>query len=105
MATYVLGVVSPRPLACFYCLTFALSLHPSCYDCSATPPDYTANHTPSRTLFTSSAGLENAKQLVTSYKTGKTRDMTPELWAAKKIIDSTIHPGTRNYDGIRASTG
>lgn len=47
----------------------------------------------SRTLLTSSAGLENAKQLVTAYKTGKLRDMTPELWKAKKIIDSTIHPG------------
>ncbi|KAL5393039.1 putative alpha-isopropylmalate carrier [Paraphaeosphaeria minitans] len=47
-----------------------------------------------RTLLTSSAGLENAKQLVTAYKTGKMRDMTPELWQAKKIIDSTIHPDT-----------
>ena len=46
------------------------------------------------TLFTSSAGLENAKQLVTAYKTGKLRDMTPDLWQAKKIIDSTIHPDT-----------
>lgn len=47
-----------------------------------------------RTLFTSSAGLENAKQLVTAYKTGKMRDMTPDLWEAKKTIDSTLHPGT-----------
>ncbi|KAF2241209.1 sideroflexin-5 [Trematosphaeria pertusa] len=47
-----------------------------------------------RTLLTSSAGLEHAKQLVTAYKTGKIRDMTPELWRAKKIIDSTIHPDT-----------
>ncbi|KAF2203487.1 tricarboxylate carrier [Delitschia confertaspora ATCC 74209] len=47
-----------------------------------------------RTLFTSSAGLEHAKQLVTSYKMGKIRDMTPELWKAKKIIDSTLHPDT-----------
>jgi sideroflexin-5 len=48
-----------------------------------------------RTLLTSSAGLEHAKHLVTAYKTGKIRDMTPELWTAKKIIDSTIHPGGR----------
>jgi hypothetical protein len=48
----------------------------------------------SRTLFTSSAGLEHAKQLVTAYKTGTIRDMNPELWNAKKIIDSTLHPGT-----------
>ncbi|PSN74569.1 tricarboxylate carrier [Corynespora cassiicola Philippines] len=47
-----------------------------------------------RTLLTSSAGLENAKQLVTAYKTGKVQDMTPQLWKAKKIIDSTIHPDT-----------
>lgn len=46
-----------------------------------------------RTLLTSGAGLEKAKQLVTAYKMGKMRDMTPELWKAKKIIDSTIHPG------------
>jgi hypothetical protein len=47
-----------------------------------------------RTLLTSSAGLEHAKQLVTAYKTGKVQDMTPELWRAKKIIDATLHPGT-----------
>ncbi|KAF2735697.1 Tricarboxylate/iron carrier [Polyplosphaeria fusca] len=47
-----------------------------------------------RTLLTSSAGLENAKQLITSYKQGKITDMTPELWNAKKIVDSTIHPDT-----------
>lgn len=46
-----------------------------------------------RTLLTSSAGLENAKELVTAYKTGKVKEMTPDLWKAKKIIDSTIHPG------------
>lgn len=54
--------------------------------------DATANCM-SRTLLTSSAGLEHAKQLVIAYKTGKIRDMTPELWKAKKIIDSTLHPG------------
>lgn len=46
-----------------------------------------------RTLFTSSAGLEHAKQLISAYKLGKIRDMTPELWSAKKIVDSTLHPG------------
>jgi hypothetical protein len=49
---------------------------------------------PRRTLLTSASGLEQAKQLVTAYKTGKIRDMTPELWTAKKTIDSTIHPDT-----------
>ncbi|EON62208.1 hypothetical protein W97_01428 [Coniosporium apollinis CBS 100218] len=47
-----------------------------------------------RTLFTSQAALEHAKQLVSSYKQGKIKDITPELWKAKKIIDSTLHPDT-----------
>ncbi|RMZ88814.1 hypothetical protein DV736_g3952, partial [Chaetothyriales sp. CBS 134916] len=47
-----------------------------------------------RTLFVSSAGLEHAKRLITSYKTGEIRSMTPELWEAKKIVDSTLHPDT-----------
>ncbi|EGP84171.1 unnamed protein product [Zymoseptoria tritici ST99CH_1A5] len=47
-----------------------------------------------RTLFTSNAALENAKSLVTQYKQGTIRSMTPELWTAKKIVDSTLHPDT-----------
>ncbi|KIY02184.1 uncharacterized protein Z520_02322 [Fonsecaea multimorphosa CBS 102226] len=47
-----------------------------------------------RTLFVSSSGLENAKRLVTSYKTGEAKVMTPEIWQAKKIVDSTLHPDT-----------
>lgn len=27
------------------------------------------------------------------YKLGKRDGMTPELWQAKKIVDSTLHPG------------
>ena len=51
-----------------------------------------------RTLFTSSSGLEHAKALVASYKQGKVQTMTPELWQAKKIVDSTLHPGQNlNY--------
>ena len=46
-----------------------------------------------RTLFVSAAGLENAKKLVTSYKTGEAKVMTPEIWNAKKVVDSTLHPG------------
>lgn len=45
------------------------------------------------TLFTTSAGLEHAKALITSYKQGHTQFMTPELWHAKKVVDSTLHPG------------
>lgn len=45
-------------------------------------------------LFVSSSGLEQAKQLIIAYKQGKIPEMTPELWRAKQIVDSTIHPGT-----------
>lgn len=45
-------------------------------------------------LFVSSAGLENAKKLIISYKNGETKEMSPELWRAKQIVDSTLHPGT-----------
>ncbi|CAK3805620.1 mitochondrial transport FSF1 [Lecanosticta acicola] len=47
-----------------------------------------------RTLFTSSTGLEHAKNLIEQYKQGKIQSMTPELWKAKKIVDSTLHPDT-----------
>ncbi|GAB1738971.1 hypothetical protein D0862_13909 [Hortaea werneckii] len=46
-----------------------------------------------RTLFTSSTGLEHAKDLIAQYKQSKIPQMTPELWNAKKIVDSTLHPG------------
>lgn len=49
----------------------------------------------SSTLLAGSKGLENAKRLVTEYKTGKLQHMTPELWHAKKIVDSTLHPGMK----------
>lgn len=32
--------------------------------------------------------------LLTSYKYGKIQEMNPELWKAKKIVDSTLHPDT-----------
>ncbi|KAI4144581.1 MAG: hypothetical protein L6R39_004117 [Caloplaca ligustica] len=47
-----------------------------------------------RTLLVSAAGLENAKNLVSLYKQGHVQSMTPELWRAKKIVDSTLHPDT-----------
>lgn len=46
-----------------------------------------------RTLLVSKAGLEQAKGLITSYKQGTIKSMNPELWQAKKIVDSTLHPG------------
>ncbi|KAJ5819049.1 hypothetical protein N7474_004640 [Penicillium riverlandense] len=47
-----------------------------------------------RTLLVSSAGLEQAKQLIASYKQNHVPVMTPELWRAKKVVDSTLHPDT-----------
>lgn len=47
-----------------------------------------------RTLFAGKRGLEQAKQAIIAYKTGQTKEMTPQLWQAKKIVDSTLHPGT-----------
>jgi hypothetical protein len=32
--------------------------------------------------------------LIVDYKKGKLAEMTPELWTAKKTIDSTLHPGS-----------
>lgn len=46
------------------------------------------------TLFAGKTGLDRAKQLITDYRTGKIEHMSPELWKAKKIIDSTVHPDT-----------
>ncbi|OQD68407.1 hypothetical protein PENDEC_c036G04587 [Penicillium decumbens] len=47
-----------------------------------------------RTLFVSSAGLEQAKQLISLYKQNKVADMNADLWRAKKVVDSTLHPDT-----------
>jgi sideroflexin-5 len=46
-----------------------------------------------RTLLVNKAGLEHAKGLVAGYKQGKIGEMNAELWNAKKIVDSTLHPG------------
>ncbi|OHE98692.1 tricarboxylate carrier [Colletotrichum orchidophilum] len=46
------------------------------------------------TLLVGSTGLEQAKSLLTDYKQGKIPTMTPELWKAKKVVDSTLHPDT-----------
>jgi sideroflexin-5 len=45
-------------------------------------------------------GLEQAKNLIVEYKQGRLSGMTPELWKAKKIVDSTLHPGTRTRDRL-----
>lgn len=47
-----------------------------------------------RTLLVSNGGLESAKDLLTAYKQGKIGEMNGDLWNAKKVVDSTLHPGT-----------
>ncbi|KAL4956649.1 Tricarboxylate/iron carrier [Aspergillus filifer] len=47
-----------------------------------------------RMLLVSSAGLDHAKRLISSYKQGEVKTMNPELWRAKKVVDSTLHPDT-----------
>jgi len=64
-----------------------------------TSRDNNADLRRNRTLFTSSTGLEHAKGLIVDYKKGKVAEMTPELWTAKKTIDSTLHPGS--YHDLR----
>lgn len=46
-----------------------------------------------RTLLVNKDGLGHAKDLISGYKQGKFKDMNAELWSAKKIVDSTLHPG------------
>lgn len=50
-----------------------------------------------RTLLVSKDGLEHAKSLVSGYKQGNISAMNADLWNAKKIVDSTLHPG--NFGG------
>jgi hypothetical protein len=47
-----------------------------------------------RTLFTSDAELKHAINLLTIYKNDHAKVMRTELWQAKKIVDSTLHPDT-----------
>lgn len=46
-----------------------------------------------RTLLVGKTGLEQAKQAIMLYKQGHTKEITPDLWKAKKVVDSTLHPG------------
>lgn len=55
---------------------------------------HTMGITDPSTLFAGKTGLETAKALVTDYKTGKIEHMSPALWHAKKVVDSTLHPDT-----------
>lgn len=55
---------------------------------------HSANISDPRTLLVNKAGLEHAKSLIAGYKQGKIGEMNTELWQAKKIVDSTLHPDT-----------
>ncbi|KAH6725022.1 Tricarboxylate/iron carrier [Leptodontidium sp. 2 PMI_412] len=55
---------------------------------------HSANISDPRTLLVNKAGLEHAKSLVAGYKQGKISEMNEELWKAKKVVDSTLHPDT-----------
>ncbi len=46
-------------------------------------------------MFVSSTGLENANNMVEVYKRGEVKTMVPEIWQAKKVVDSNLYPGTR----------
>lgn len=41
-----------------------------------------------------SRDFEEAKVLVAKYKNGEIKQMTPELWHAKRVLDSALHPDT-----------
>ncbi|KAI3402659.1 fsf1 [Candida oxycetoniae] len=45
-------------------------------------------------LLNSTKDLETAKRIVWDYKNGVTPTITPELWHAKKVLDSALHPDT-----------
>ncbi|KAK4231543.1 putative mitochondrial transport protein [Podospora fimiseda] len=78
------------------CLPGARALPDSQYDLSTYwgRVRHTASITDPRTLLVGNAGLESAKNLLIAYKQGQIQSMTPELWKAKKIVDSTLHPDT-----------
>jgi hypothetical protein len=55
-------------------------------------------------LLVNKAGLEHAKNLLAGYKQGKIGEMNAELWNAKKVVDSTLHPGSWCQPRVAADT-
>lgn len=47
-----------------------------------------------RMLLVTGDELKRSRQLVWDYKNGVIPQMTPELWHAKRVLDSTVHPDT-----------
>lgn len=46
-----------------------------------------------RMLLNTNSEIENARNLISEYKNGN-GSMSPELWRAKRVLDSTLHPDT-----------
>ncbi|KAK9452180.1 Tricarboxylate/iron carrier [Limtongia smithiae] len=47
-------------------------------------------------LLVTKKDLDESTALVSKYKNGEISKMTPQLWHAKKVLDSTLHPDTGN---------
>lgn len=45
-------------------------------------------------LLVSKKELDHSKEILGKYQKGEIADISPELWRAKKVMDSTIHPDT-----------
>lgn len=45
-------------------------------------------------LLNTPTDVENARTLISAYRTGQVSQMSPELWRAKRVLDSTLHPDT-----------
>lgn len=45
-------------------------------------------------LLNTSKDIERAKLMIWEYRNGVRSSMTPELWKAKKVLDSAVHPDT-----------
>lgn len=45
-------------------------------------------------LLSTSKDIEESKRLIWDYRNGVIPEMTPRLWRAKKILDSSVHPDT-----------
>lgn len=45
-------------------------------------------------LLSTATDISNAKRLVWDYRNGVEPSMTPALWRAKKVLDSSVHPDT-----------
>ncbi|KAF5094957.1 hypothetical protein D0Z03_001940 [Geotrichum reessii] len=45
-------------------------------------------------LLNTPSDVERARALIAGYRSGATPTMSPELWRAKQVLDSTLHPDT-----------